>query len=315
MCIITQNDTSALEIDTLENSGNLRQRLKWEICHKSYSGRFDLEEPSGEYINLESSFAPKRPFYATVFIKAFLLAWSLQVLYTDVMHYPPHNLFIYMGYLTHWGHVMSILYLMSALYCNMNRSLLIQPSIGKTPPFPVRFTWALYCVVAPMEICITLLYWSADYDGGSANYITVMEHGIICLFVLFDGLVVSLIPIRIKMFPYFLSICISYLIWSILDAVLDIGNGEWGPEYEDDALYEVLNWKSDSKTAVILSAVVICVIAPLIYLFCWALSLWDGSISCNGLKFDGSRRNTYHQEVVTADDTDKDFDYKEIAIT
>lgn len=320
------NNNSTINITSHTNSKiSLCQRLKWELCHTSYKNRFDLKEEeasaagSGGYINVELSFGAKRSYNGTILMKTFLLFWSLQVLCTDVIHYPPHNLYIYMGYLTHWGHVMSILYFISSLYCNIKRSVLIQPCKGSAPSFPIRLTWVLYSIVAPMEICITLLYWSADYSGGdSINYITVMEHGIICLFVLIDGLIISIIPMRIKLYPYFISICLCYLLWSIIDAVFNIGNGEWGPEYEDDALYEVLNWNNNSKKASIISSIVICIIAPLVYLFCWILSLWDGGFwSCN-LNFDGSRRKFYYydaRDIVDNNDHEKDFDYKAIEVT
>ena len=225
---------------------------------------------------------------------------------------------------------MSISYFISALYCTIKRSsLLIQPFLTEgpiIPLFPVRLAWVLYSIVAPMEICITLLYWSADYAGGQITYVNIMEHGMICLLILFDGAILSSIPIRLKMFPYFISVCITYLLWSIIDAVLEIGNGEWGPEYEDDALYEVLNWNDSSKTALIVSSTVICIIAPLIYLFCWMLSLWDLTF-CS---FNGYRRCViYNQDgedeemgaagPTIADesnnDLEKDFDYKEMEMS
>ena len=138
-----------------------------------------------------------------------------------------------------------------------------------------------------------------------------MEHGGIATLILIDGLLVGLVPVRAKHIVYLLTVSASYLTWSIVDAVLEIGNGEWGPAYEDDALYPVLNWNNDQKGATIVCAFVICVLSPCLFYGCWALSLkraspWSWSSRtdvteddefthhgcCSG-NFDGSRRPLY----------------------
>ena len=208
---------------------------------------------------------------------------------------------------------MSIMYMISILYCTLNKSLLMESEIA---PKAIKISWVLYSIVAPMELCITLLYWSADYDGGEISYVNVMEHGIICLLILIDGVFTSTIPVRLNMFPYFLTVCISYLCWSIIDAAFNIGNGEWGPAYEDDALYEVLNWNQNSKSAAIVSAIVICVLAPLVYSFCWLLSLCEfrRTSRCFCCSFTGSRR--FISSVVDGSvGVDDGFSYKDMEMS
>mmetsp|Transcript_21713 Transcript_21713/g.47330 ORF Transcript_21713/g.47330 Transcript_21713/m.47330 type:complete len:179 (+) Transcript_21713:174-710(+) len=100
-----------------------------------------------------------------------------------------------------------------------------------------------------------------------------MEHGGICLLVLLDGLCVGSVPLRAKQFVYLLSVCIAYLLWSMVNFALDLGNGEW-PEYDDDALYPVLHWGMESrKMSAIISAVAIVVLCPVLYWMVWMLSL------------------------------------------
>jgi hypothetical protein len=331
---------------TISSNASCWARFWWEML-PSYP-LFSLDEPTLiEYtdgadtqslqlrqIHVAASFAPSRPLYLTSWIRLMLLLWALHVLYIDVSSYPPHNLYIYMGYLTHWGHVLSILYLTASFLCTIIPGAVQQPqqpskdtaesgSVSRL----VRLTWGLYSTVAPLEVAITLLYWSA-ISTGEFRYITVMEHGGIAAFVWFDGLVVGLVPVRAKHIAFLMVVCASYLIWTVIDAVLDIGSGEWGPAYDDDALYPVLNWKTDSKGAAMVAAFAICVLSPCLFMGCWMLSLMSsrssrsstiGKISDadmspnNGFcchNYDGSRRPLYPLlDVNDADSSHSAFNY------
>ena len=275
----------------------------WKRLQREFSPSylfFTLEEPTNDdddddddssstrrqpplTIDVVQSFAPRRPF--TILVRLFFLAVSLHVLYHDVSTYPPHNLYIYMGYLTHWGHVLMILYFVSSWLCSL--VLIYQQPQQHQPSRLVRCTWGLYATTAPLEICITLLYWSAVHEG-PLTYTTVMEHGGLAVLVLLDGLVIGLVPLRAKQFVFLLTVCVFYFVWSIVDAICDIGNGEWGPAYEDDALYPVLNWKRQSNVAAIVSAFSTLVLAPMAFFACWMLSLASCSKKC--CEWDGSRR-------------------------
>lgn len=269
------------------------------------------------YIDVKQSFAPH---WMAISFRLFFLAWSLQVLYTDVSTYPPHNLYIYMGYLTHWGHFLSNLYFLCSFLCTIIPWAVRQPTgdMRMRPGRLVRTTWGLYSCVAPLEIAITLLYWSGTtFISGHGTYVSAMEHGGIALLILIDGLLVGIVPVRAKHLFYLVVVSFCYLSWSVFDAFLEIGNGEWGPAYEDDALYPVLNWNQDRKGATIVSAFVICVLSPGLFFGCWALSLLkskgssnssavlvqgkDGEIvvadhGCCSAYFDGSRRPLYPLE-------------------
>jgi len=235
------------------------KRLWWEL--RPSFGFFELKEPNGRTLDLASCLSAAGSSssltrWYTRPLKLLLLVWSLQVFALDIYHYPPHNLYIYMGYLTHWGHCLSICYLAFSFF-------------GSALPLPTaasKITWALYSLTAPLELAIVLLFWSAVAAGPSAfSYTSVMEHGGVALLVWFDGTVLSTVPVRAKQVIGLMTVCFAYLFWTGVDAVLGIGNGDWGPAYEDDALYPVLNWNSDRETAVTASAVAICVVAPLCF--------------------------------------------------
>ena len=180
------------------------------------------------HIHVAASFAPHR---FAILIRLCFLAWSLEVLYTDVTHYPPHNLFWYMAYLTHWGHLLSNCYFFCSFLCSIIPSATKQPQNEEDIPGRlVRTTWGLYSCVAPLEIAITMLYWSGtEFISGHGTYVAIMEHGGIATMVLMDGLMVGLVPVRAKHIVYLLTLSICYMIWSVIDAVYEIGNGEWGP--------------------------------------------------------------------------------------
>lgn len=76
-------------------------------------------------INVQESFAPQRPY--SIVIRFILLMWSLHVLYKDLAFYPPHNLYIYMGYLTHWGMLLSIAYFLCSFLCTVIPGAVQQP--------------------------------------------------------------------------------------------------------------------------------------------------------------------------------------------
>jgi FAR-17a/AIG1-like protein len=308
-------------------------RFWWEL-RPSYE-LFSLGEPTlheGDadnntivvQIDVLQSFAPVKRCFWPCWTRAFLLAWSVQVLGVDVRHYPPHNLWIYYGYLTHWGHTLSIIYLSLSFLCSVvPKKLLIVPNhstekaactswTAQSPSRLVCITWGLYSTVAPLEIAICFLYWSAVANA-PPSYVSVMEHGGIAALVLLDGTLIGHVPVRIKHGVFLMSVCFSYLTWSLLDAELGIGNGEWGPAYNDDALYPVLNWNDDFRGAAIVSAVAICILAPTLFWVCWLLSLVspprkdadaieNGNASHGCCTFEGSRRHvlTFHTSDVTA---------------
>lgn len=255
-------------------SHSCSDRFKWEL-RPSYA-LFSLEEPSGRMIDVQKCFAPRGRCCSTVIFRLFFLAWSCQVLYDDVVYtYPRHNLYIYLGYLTHWGHVITILYFTCSLFCSccVPCSRVAQTSNDSSPHALIKWTWGLYSLVAPLELAITFLYWGSGIYSFPVTYSSVMEHGVLGALVWIDGLLVGTVPVRAKHVFFLITTATTYLVWTIVNAILGIGNGEWGPAYNDDALYPVLNWNKQTKAAAILSAIVVIILAPALFYLCWLASL------------------------------------------
>lgn len=100
-----------------------------------------------------------------------------------------------------------------------------------------------------------------------------MEHGVLGAIVWIDGFIVGNIPVRAKHVMFLVVTAVLYLTWTIINAILEIGNGEWGPAYNDDALYPVLNWNKQTRAAGILSAFVVVILAPALFYVSWLTSL------------------------------------------
>ena len=255
----------------------LCNRLWWEL--RPSTGFFLPNEANGDILDLAACFAGSRV------LRFIFLLWSVQVFMLDLYHYPPHNLYIYMGYLTHWGHVLSIWYLAASFLCSVKLApARVSPSslvpCVRQPTRLIKVTWFLYSLTAPLELAICLLFWSAVAAGPAAfSYVSVMEHGGIAILVWVDGNWTGgcAVPVRAKQVIFLMMVCFIYLFWTGVNAVLGIGNGEWGPAYTDDALYPVLNWNSDRQLAATVSAVAICVVAPACFAVCWLASLWSPS--------------------------------------
>ena len=149
---------------------------------------------------------------------------------------------------------------------------------NKAIPKLIKITWLLYSTTAPLSLAIAMFYWIGIAPGQSTqdslNYVCIMEHGIIGIIVLIDGVLVGTIPVRAKQYVCLLAVCISYLLWSLVNYILKLGNGDWGPAYDDDALYPVLNWSWESRrVAAIVSSFATIVLCPVLFWVVWMLSL------------------------------------------
>ena len=141
----------------------------------------------------------------------------------------------------------------------------------------IRATWSLYATAAPLSIAIALLYWASiapeAHFPDVFTYPSVMEHGVVGMLVLFDGNIVGTVPVRAKHITYLMIVCTSYLLWSLINWMKNLGNGEWGPAYDDDALYPVLKWGSETRLAATISGFAIVILCPAIFWMVWMLSL------------------------------------------
>ena len=81
----------------------------------------------------------------TFYGRSVFLAISMHVLYFDMTHYPPHNLWVYMFYLTHWGHMMNMWYLFCSWVCCLSYTRYVESSVSTSfldkLPRLITHTW------------------------------------------------------------------------------------------------------------------------------------------------------------------------------
>jgi hypothetical protein len=94
---------------------------------------------------------------------------------------------------------------------------------------------------------------------------------VVCVLVLIDGLMVNRVPVRLKHFPVVFVMTLLYLIWSIIQNLVVENNPNF--DDDDDALYDVLSWKKDPKSAAIVAVIVLMVVSPTIFMIVWGISL------------------------------------------
>ena len=140
------------------------QIFKREICSKLFS----LEESEAYQIDVAASFAPVTPRYVPI-LRVLFFIWSTVTLGISINQVKPEDRFLYMGYLTRWGIIISLSYQLMAVILPFFRGHLSQPLYGEGPSSLVKLMWALYVIAAPMESIIVLLYWYLDYEPGSKS--------------------------------------------------------------------------------------------------------------------------------------------------
>lgn len=247
-----------------------------------------LKEPSGQYIDIANSFAPVSPRYHHVMIlRALLPVWSIVSLGLSIHTQEKANRFIYLGYATRQGLIFSIAYQIAAFILTLHRPCLTQPYPDSQDMLskPVKAVWFLYALSVPLEILITLLYWTLDYDKDSKIwYSTIYCHGIIAIMLLVDGNLIARIPLRIKQMLFVEIYALLYMIWSLIHSMSGIGNGN----REGDLIYDVMDWEDKTIMTIIIALIVLLVVTPLCFMLAWVLSIVG-----KGFVFDGGRRRLH----------------------
>eukprot|EP00551_Chaetoceros_affinis_P012512 CAMPEP_0203681762 /NCGR_PEP_ID=MMETSP0090-20130426/43673_1 /ASSEMBLY_ACC=CAM_ASM_001088 /TAXON_ID=426623 /ORGANISM="Chaetoceros affinis, Strain CCMP159" /LENGTH=521 /DNA_ID=CAMNT_0050550379 /DNA_START=263 /DNA_END=1828 /DNA_ORIENTATION=+ len=153
------------------------------------------------------------------------------------------------------------------------------------PSFIVCLNWFLYTIVQPAELVIALGYWlyeAPPYSKTDLLYTNIYKHGIIGILLLIDGNIIGRIPIRMKHLFVFCIYEHLYLFYSIFFGFSE----NFGLRHNHGIIYNNLNWKRDSQDAIWLAVVLLYAISPLVFMFCYLislLSLGDGrAVCCRG---------------------------------
>lgn len=271
-------------------------------------------------IDIKATFAPNSNS-GSIFINLLILFFrigsvlvSLAALIEGVIIFGKDR-WIFMGFLTNWTLVYTLcFYQLPVLLFSLKPELTVKNNntddndnsnnnnkstahaetteiIHYQPSFLTKVTWASYSVASVSQITVTLVYWILLYspEHTKMDYYDMTSHGFMCLLILIDGLIISVVPVRFKHIIFIFVYSICYNVWAILHAILGIGTSrdEEGKSNKSP-LYDFLDFQNDPKGASIMTLGVILVVLPLVFLFVYCCSLF--SITKNKCCFDGSRR-------------------------
>ena len=205
----------------------------------------------------------------------------------------------FLGTLEHWSLLLSVVYATMSLVNAHVRPT--QPAtLSEGVNTYLKIFWVTFEVAAHLEALSTFLFWTITIhiqeDGYKIDYSTIALHGAALVAVWFDGMVLNRIPVRIKHYAFCLGFDFIYVIWTIIHSVAGWSNGydtpdttaadagKLAPEEASDSIYLALNWNDETVQAVLVSLLVLFVIAPILFLFQWALSLYSFPCTWNGSK-------------------------------
>ena len=141
-----------------------------------------------------------------------------------------------------------------------------------------KIQWELGATINPVNIIVVLVYWTTKGNPSTTaiNYLQIWIHGLLCCTILFDTLIISCIPIRIRHFRSVALFASVYMFWTILHAVFGIGNNyhtNWSGGDDDDVIYTVVNWKKRVWETLGFTYVLIFVLLPVLFLLLRQCSL------------------------------------------
>jgi hypothetical protein len=233
-------------------------------------GPFELVENSGEMIDVQRTFAPK-PFWAVVFIKLILTGVCVDRIIRDLILYDDETRYFYFAYLTHWGLICSIIFMLLSTI-NTLMPYPEQQGRGTSASVLVKLAWAFFPLAATVEAVVVMLYWALDFQSGiPVSYATFMKHGGVFVIVLLEGLVVDRVPIRLYHVLFPMILALTYGIWSAVHGLLtDIGNPV--DDVEDDAIYPALNWEVRPISSLVTALIALFLLTPFFFIIIYALS-------------------------------------------
>lgn len=284
-----------------------RHRMESGIQYHYFSLQEDFDH---NVIHVQKSFAPIHFLGVPVILRLLFCHLTYAVLrsdYNDAMHNIGSNRIMYFAHLSNITLIISLLYqcmssFLSVLALILRKSAIIinQPSNGNgrnqnkkyLPSGFVCFTWMLYSISLPGEFMVAIGYWLYDYDpDGTMTFINLYKHAFIGILLLIDGLIVGRIPLRAKHWKGIFVYGFIYLIWSMAFSYYKMGE-------KNGIIYEFIDWRNDPYQASSVFFLLLFVTAPMVFSFCWLISLSDGMCSLICCSFNGKRRHLHLQTEI-----------------
>ena len=155
--------------------------------------------------------------------------------------------------------------------------------------------WALYSVVAPLSIAVTVIYWVLDYvpNRPVITVEVVMAFGGVTALILFDGIFICIIPVRLLQLMFPQLVVGAFVASTIIRDSLQEG-GNYENEENKSSPYEwMFIWSENTTWSAAFAILLVFGVVPLAYLLVWMASLASFPCCC---RLDGSRRVMYIPE-------------------
>lgn len=248
---------------------------------------FTIRDRNGKYLDIPRSLAPEPKIWMMLF-KLVILAWVAYLFSEEWSTTHPTRFFF--ATFDHWALTCTLLYLWCSFCCNAfsrfhkhapadNDTATTTPTTTSINPrrhLPTKLhkiTWFLFDVAAPSQILASLGFWLFQFEHGKNLEDDLVVHGTVLLLVLVEGLVINRVPVRVNHQWFFFGLVYTFLLWSLIHSYTSMGNPM--AKYGTDDLYPFLRWLRHPFWTTLWVLIIFFIITPLVYLFVWALSLFD----------------------------------------
>lgn len=245
-----------------------------ELCAHPYT----VLEVTGRVIDIRRSFA-LQPWWIVFPLKCVPLGLAVDTLVRGLATYDGVVSF-YFAYFENWCLLLNIFYFLvsastSLLFCFK----LQQPLPGyNRAPCHVCAMWSTFPIAVVNSMLSVLAYWIfyAGEEGTIFNtdYFVVMKYAVIPVLLVLEGQILNRIPIRFAHLIWSQIFTIVYIIWTLFHSVTTLGNPDIDPDGENLPIYSFLSWNDPEQraSAALGCAIVIAVIAPLVFIFLYLVS-------------------------------------------
>lgn len=156
---------------------------------------FGMEDPPEGVLDMDASFHIGEGFCSRMGHAKFLnlgIAVGTLIYAFCVTEVPS----FYPSFLTPWGVFFCILYLLGSVVITTCISAGYDP---RNINAVIKLTWLMYSIAAVIGCCIAVLYWTLVWNPKNGlTYNNVMTHGGVLLVVLFQGIYLDRVPMRLK---------------------------------------------------------------------------------------------------------------------
>jgi hypothetical protein len=233
-----------------------RVRAEWSLSF------FDSKDVNGKTLDLGASFSYTNPSWFVLAGK--VAVWT--VAFADLVESWKNSVpSFYLAYLSHWGLLLSVIYLTLSLTMSLAKPL--------QQKLVVYTTWQLFSLSVNFEIIITILFWLLDYDPDrhDLNFTTLTTHGVCLVCVMLDGHLLNRTPVRLKHGIVTMAMAAIYVGWTVIHTYVIEDNPT---KTDSDLLYDVVDWKDSFESTIILCVIIVFAVAPLLHLMIFSISLF-----------------------------------------